>query len=131
MSKPAIIIIDDEKAVLNSVLNQLKSAFGFNYTYEIAETVQDAWEVLEELKEEGVEVKLLISDWLMPKVKGDQFLIEVAEKYPDISQIMLSGYADQDSIDNAWKNANLKAFIKKPWEEKELIAEVDKVMQGS
>lgn len=120
-AKPVILLIDDEKLVLESLLNQLKRAFGFQYKYETATEIEEAWEILDETARAGVEIKLIISDWLMPKQKGDLFLIEVYKRYPAIVQVMLSGYADEASIENARKYAHLKAYVSKPWDEEELI----------
>lgn len=126
MSKSVILLIDDEKTVLDSLVNQLKNAFGYDYAYETASDVEEAWEILEEVTSEGKNVALIISDWLMPKQKGDEFLAEVYQKHPAIAQIMLSGYADDEAIARAHENCNLIAYIRKPWEEEEIVAAVKK-----
>lgn len=126
--KPVLFLIDDEKTVLESLLNQLRRAYGYRFKYETATDVEEAMELLAELINEGSTVALIISDWLMPKQKGDQFLIEVYKHYPSIVQIMLSGFADEEAIDNAKNYANLKAFVRKPWEEEELIKIISDVL---
>jgi len=87
MPKKAILCVDDEKTVLTSLKTQIKKQFGNHYTYEIAESADEAWEVIEELKEDGVEVMVIVTDWLMPRVKGDEFLIQVHDKYPNIVKV--------------------------------------------
>lgn len=128
MSKETILLIDDEKTVTDSLLNQLRTAFPMKYRYETAANTEEAMEIIDECYEDGETIELIISDWLMPKVKGHRFLMEVTKKYPDIKQIMLSGFADDESVELAKEEANLKAFIKKPWEEEELIETVKKVL---
>ena len=54
MSKPAILCVDDEKVVLQSLRTQLKEAFGDDYIYELAEDADEALEVINELCEEGI-----------------------------------------------------------------------------
>ncbi|MDT8323432.1 MAG: response regulator [Bacteroidota bacterium] len=124
MMKKAILCVDDEPIVLNSLRTQLKRNFGDNYTYEIAENADDAWEVIEELVEEGVEILLIVSDWLMPGVKGDEFLIRVHRHHPAIITFMLTGQADETAVENARRNAALRACFHKPWQENELIATI-------
>jgi CheY-like chemotaxis protein len=55
---------------------------GNNYIYEFAESAEEAWEVIEELTEDEVEILMIVTDWLMPKTKGDEFLVQVHQKYP-------------------------------------------------
>lgn len=124
MSKPAILCVDDEIVVLNSLKIQLKKEFGDVYAYEIAESADEALEIIEELKDEDTDILVIVSDWLMPGIKGDEFLITVHEKYPNIVKVMLTGQADESAIDRAKKNAELHACLHKPWDSKELITTI-------
>jgi DNA-binding NtrC family response regulator len=127
--KRAILCVDDEKIVLDSLQDQLRSTFGDEFEYEIAESVDEAWEVIEDLVSQGYEMVLVISDWLMPRVKGDTFLIELHQKYPDTVTIMLTGQADPEAVENAYQNANLYAYIRKPWREEDLINYVNNALK--
>ncbi len=120
--KQAILCVDDEQMVLQSLRTQLKNHFSDRFTYEIAENADEAWEVIEDLVYDGVSILLIVSDWLMPGIKGDEFLIEVHKKYPQICTFMLTGQADEDAIRNAKDNAGLHACLMKPWHEEELLA---------
>ncbi|MCS7189122.1 MAG: response regulator, partial [Bacteroidia bacterium] len=75
------------------------------------------------------EMVLVISDWLMPRVKGDTFLIELHQKYPETVTIMLTGQADPEAVENAFQNANLYAYIRKPWREEDLINYVNNALR--
>ncbi|MGQ4647970.1 response regulator [Lyngbya aestuarii] len=120
MTKAAILCVDDETVVLESLKEQLKRSMGDKYIYEVAESAEDAWEILEELKKEGVEILIIVSDWLMPGMKGDEFLIKVHQEFPQIVKVMLTGQATQASIERAKQEANLHSCIYKPWTEDEL-----------
>jgi CheY-like chemotaxis protein len=89
MSPKAILCVDDEPIILNSLKAQLKDYFGKHYLYEYAESAEEAWEVIEELHGNGVKILVIVSDWLMPRIKGDEFLIQVHQKFPDIIKVML------------------------------------------
>lgn len=119
--KRAILCVDDEKIILEILQRQLMNAFGNEFVCEIAEDVNEAWEVIAELSEDGYELSVVISDWLMPETKGDEFLVELHKIYPKTIKIMVSGQSDETAVANAQKNANLCAYISKPWDYKLLI----------
>ncbi len=121
MSKPVILCVDDELIVLESLRAQLREAFGDTYAYEIAQDADDALEVIDELHEENDHIIVIVSDWLMPGMKGDEFLIEVHQRFPKIVKVMLTGQADQEAIARAQAKANLHRCLFKPWSEAELI----------
>lgn len=121
MSKPIILCVDDEKVVLHSLKTQLKSAFGNAYIYEMAESPADALELIDELTDDEISLILIVSDWLMPGMKGDEFLILVHQKFPNIVKIMLTGQADEEAVNRAFDEAKLHRCLQKPWSESELI----------
>ncbi|PSF39559.1 hypothetical protein C7H19_01860 [Aphanothece hegewaldii CCALA 016] len=121
MEKPIILCVDDEKVILDSLKIQLKNAFQNNYSYETAESVDEAIEIIDELQGDEIPILVIVSDWLMPGTKGDEFLIKVHEKYPKIVKIMLTGQADDEAIDRAKQKANLYECIAKPWNCEKLI----------
>jgi len=121
MSKPIILCVDDERVVLESLKTQLKSAFGNAYLYEVAEDADEAIELIQELAEEEINIILIVSDWLMPGMKGDEFLIRVHQQFPGIIKIMLTGQADEAAIERVQMHANLHRCLYKPWTEEELV----------
>ncbi|HSF73996.1 MAG TPA: response regulator [Microcoleus sp.] len=121
MSKPVILCVDDERMVLDCLRTQLAAEFGNAYTYEGAEDAEEALDVISELSDEQTHVILIISDWLMPGIKGDDLLIRIHNEYPHIIKIMLTGQADEVAIDRAKKQANLHCCLSKPWLESDLL----------
>jgi len=121
MLSKAILCIDDEKIVLDSLRSQLREAFGSTYALEFVEDAEEGLEVIEELVGDGVQILIIVSDWLMPGMNGDEFLVKVHEKYPLIVKVMLTGQANPDAIKNAIDNANLFKVILKPWDRIDLI----------
>ena len=89
--------------------------------YEVAENADEAREVIEELVEEECDILIVVSDWLMQGIKGDEFLIALHKKYPNIVKVMFTGQADQEAIERAKLHANLHRCIHKPWREAELV----------
>lgn len=120
MSVSAILCVDDEIVILDSLKEQLKRKFGDRFIYEVAESAEEAWEVIEELQKDDVKVIAIVSDWLMPGIKGDEFLIQIHQRFPKLVTVMLTGQANETAIERAKKEANLHACLYKPWTENEL-----------
>lgn len=121
MSKSAIICVDDEFTVLESLEIELQKAFKNEYIYEFAESAGEALEVIEELVEDSVKIVVIVSDWLMPGMKGDELLILIHNKFPEVNTILLTGQAEQEAVERAITEAKIHAYLSKPWNNKELI----------
>jgi CheY-like chemotaxis protein len=120
VAEVAIICVDDEPAILIALKDQLQRSFGNKYIYEIAQSASEALAVLDELEEDEIKVLIIVSDWLMPNMNGDEFLIQVHQRFPEIVTIMLTGQAEEAAINRARQQANLYACIAKPWAEEDL-----------
>ncbi len=124
-----IVCVDDESVILDTLTEQLKRHLDReNYAIEAAENAQEALEIIAELALEKIEIALIISDQIMPGIKGDEFLIKIHQQYPQILKIMLTGQADTESIGNVVNNAALYRYISKPWEETDLILTVKEAL---
>ncbi len=121
-----ILCVDDDELILNSLEMQLKEHLGDHYLYEFAENADDALEILDELKTDGYQTLLVISDWLMPGLKGDNLLIKIHRKFPKVVKVMLTGQADQEAIERSKAEANLFACLAKPWTTQDLISTIKK-----
>ena len=111
----AILCVDDEQVILKSLKAELSQSFGDEYVVEVAESGEEALEILEDFASQEIDTLLIISDWLMPNMKGDELLMRVHQKFPKMAKIMLSGQADQKAIDRVRSEAE-GAFIAKPWD---------------
>ena len=120
MKKPVIVCIDDEPDVLNSLKIELKKAIGDRCIIETAEGGEDALELLADLQADEYEIALVLSDYIMPDIKGDELLRRIHERSPDTLTIMLSGQADLEALGNAIKYAKLYRYIPKPWHDENL-----------
>lgn len=115
--KPLVLCVDDEVIVLNSLLNQLRNYFNHEIIVEGAESGNEALEVIDEFIEEYGQVpQVIISDQIMPNMRGDELLAIVHEKYPDMMKILLTGQAEKEDIVKVINKAQLFRYIEKPWE---------------
>lgn len=118
-----IICVDDEKIVLDSLNSQLTRNLGNDYNYEFAESAEEALEVIEDISESDEEVVyVVISDWLMPGMKGDELLTEVRGKLDNVKTILLTGHVDSKVVKDIEDSGKGIKCIYKPWNENDLMA---------
>ncbi|MEG4999319.1 PAS domain S-box protein [Microcoleus sp. B4-D4] len=120
MKKPVIICVDDEQTILDSLEIDLLKAFEDKYLIETAQSGEEALELLSELLAEQYEVPLVISDHIMPNMKGDELLRSVHAISPKTLKIMLTGQANLEAVANAINYAKLYRYIAKPWQSDDL-----------
>jgi len=107
-----LLLVDDEVGVLNA----LRRVFA-DENYRIL-NASSAVEALAILEKEAVH--LIVTDHRMPGMTGAEFLREAKLKWPEIIRIMLTGFADVQSIMGAVKDGAVFKFITKPWNDEDL-----------
>jgi two-component system, sensor histidine kinase and response regulator len=112
----AILCIDDEPTILNSIEMELKQTVGNDYLIEFAESGEEALEICEEWLEDKQKIALVISDCMMPGMKGDEVLRRIHNLSPDTRKIMLTGQADLETVSRAIQYAKIYRYIPKPWQ---------------
>ena len=60
----------------------------------------------------------------MPKMNGLEFLSKANELYPEVSKILLTGYADKENAIRAINEVGLYKYITKPWDNDDLILNI-------
>ncbi len=129
MEKGYIICVDDEINVLVTLKEQLYNYFGTTHEIEIAQNGEEAWEMIQEIIADGKSLEVVITDQVMPGLKGDELLEKVNQISPDTIKILLTGQANlQDTVD-AINKGGLNYFIEKPWDVKELQKSVERLIE--
>ena len=120
-----ILFVDDEPNVLKALKLLMRKQLT---RWDIA-FCPDAESALAEL--ERVPADLVVSDMRMPRIDGAQLLTLVAERWPRTARVILSGYADEESMARASKVAH--RWLTKPCDLQTLlamIAELDPLVEG-
>ena len=99
MNKGKIVVVDDEK-IVTSAFSTLLKVEGFSDAH-FFNNPKDAVEFLKQNTPD-----LVISDFLMPEMNGLEFLSEVNKLYPEVSKILLTGYADKENAIKAINEIN-------------------------
>lgn len=114
-NKYAILVVDDEDEILQSLRRLLYPEFEVHIT-------QNPLEGLEIFRRRPIHV--VISDQRMPQMTGAQLLSQMQEEQPQIMRMLLTGYADIQAVIDAVNEGRIFRYLAKPWEPEELLANV-------
>ncbi len=124
VSMNKIVAVDDEKMV-TSAFKTLFKVEGYSDVHLFNNPV----EALEFLKNETPD--LIISDFIMPEMNGLEFLKEAKKLHPEVSMILLTGYADKENAIKAINETGLYKYIEKPWDNDDLMLNIKNGIERS
>jgi thioredoxin reductase (NADPH) len=114
--RPAIMVVDDEPAVLAAVARDLRRGFGERFRVLRASSGPEGLEVLRALRKRGDQVAMLIADQRMPGMPGTEYLVEARKVIPDAKRVLLTAYADTEAAIAAINDVALDYYLLKPWD---------------
>lgn len=121
MIDTAILCVDDEKLVLDSLRIQLSRHYADQHRLEFAQDAEEGLEVIGDLADNGITTVLVISDWMMPGMNGDEFLHAVQKQYPSVNTMILTGQANEEKLEELKTSGVTNMVLNKPWKEEDLI----------
>lgn len=110
----AILCVDDDRAGLATVARTLR---------EVAPVVT-AHSGPEACAALGPGIAVVVSDYRMPAMLGTELLAEVSTRDPTVGRILLTAYADVESLMDAINVGHVHRYVAKPWDPRELRAAV-------
>ncbi len=119
MSKPRVLVIDDEDIVRTSCSRSLGPE---GYEVKLA---KNGLEGLNMIRSEKFDI--VLTDLKMPDMDGIEVLKKIKEEWPGVEVIIITGY---QTVDTAVKSIKLGAFdyIEKPFTPDALIAAIAKAL---
>lgn len=118
--RPAILVVDDDPYVLESISSFLKE-----YGYSVI-SCEEAKEAMTKLQENRVDV--VLTDIRMPMVSGIELLEKIHDLNPEIPVILMTAYAELDTAIDAIKKGAFD-FITKPYKPAYLVHSVEKAVR--
>jgi len=117
--KTRILFVDDERNILSAMRRVL---FGYDeFVPAFALSGKDGLKILEK-----DEYHVVVSDQKMPEMQGSEFLEIVSNKFPNTIRLLLTGYSDIEMAISAINKGKIFAYLRKPMENQELIAQLKK-----
>ncbi len=125
MDKGGIILcVDDDSTVLSALRTVMAANFDPRLQFEFAESGEEALEIDAELRAQGRELSLVISDFMMPGLRGDELLMRLHKRSPSTIKILLTGQSDLSGVKRAINEANLYRFMEKPFLNEDIVLTV-------
>jgi putative nucleotidyltransferase with HDIG domain len=118
MGNGTILFVDDEEMVLKS-LRRITRNCGLDCLF------VDNGEKALRLLRNNHEISVVVADQRMPGIKGIDLLRKVKERNPEITRILLTGYADQQTAIDAINQSEVYRYLTKPWKPAELMSVID------
>jgi DNA-binding NtrC family response regulator len=117
-SNPSVLIVDDEEMVITSIkaFLQLETPYRIHGFTDPEEAARFAG---------SNRVDVAVSDYLMPKMNGIQFLGRIKDLQPEASRVLLTGHADKQSAIQAINQVSLFQYLEKPWDNSQLLLVVE------
>lgn len=115
VGRRAVVLVDDEAILTLSLRMELQSYLPVGTLIRTASGGAEALEVLDELAESSVAVRVVISDWRMPEMSGTELLRLVHARLPEAGLILLSGKMESDDTPDVPHQ-----FFGKPWKRESL-----------
>ena len=115
MTKPLIIVVDDDLEVLRTLVRDLRHQYGSLYRVLSSDSGRKILEVLPQLKLRNQPVGLFLVDQRMPHLTGVEFLERAMEIFPDAKRVLLTAYADTSVAIYAINKTKIDYYLMKPW----------------
>jgi len=110
--RPRILVVDDEP----TSLELLQRALSRRCEVVTAPGPEPALRILQH----GDEFAVLVCDYRMPAMNGIELLAEAVKLLPDAKRIIITAYAEVDSIIDAVNRGHVHSFFRKPWQSDEI-----------
>jgi response regulator RpfG family c-di-GMP phosphodiesterase len=103
---PRVLCVDDEEKLLKAIQRSLHKRCEIH-------TAESGQKGLEILAEQGP-FEVVVSDMRMPGMNGAEFLRHCRQQAPDTVRLLLTGFADMDTVVTAVNEGYIYRFIGKP-----------------
>jgi two-component system chemotaxis response regulator CheY len=128
MEKLFIVLVEDQPEVLRAIANDME-VLEEAFVLEECSSADEAWEIINQVDAAGDQVALIVSDHVMPKETGVDFLIRVNKdaRFKHTRKILLTGLATHQDTIQAINQAAINRYIEKPWK-KDTLVQVAKML---
>ncbi len=115
-----VLYIDDEPHNLTA----FKAAFRRDYNIYLAESAQEARQVLD-----LNDVHIILSDQRMPVETGIEFFSSILKTHPEPIRILMTGYTDVNAVIDAINLGQVYKYLTKPWNENDIRIFIDRAFE--
>ncbi|MGM0557227.1 MAG: ATP-binding protein [Myxococcota bacterium] len=118
-----ILVAEDDEVLLNLVVRVLRER-GFDVTAFENPRAASTW-----LEQEGSQIDLLLTDVVMPEMRGTELAARAIEVFPEVTVLFMSGYT-ADAEFSSWTRGPNVSLLRKPFTPSQLVGRVKDVLSG-
>ena len=115
-SKPIILLVDDEPNLLHSLSRALREQPFITHT---ARSAEEAVDVLK-----SHPVQLVVTDERMQGMRGSELVAWIAEYYPEVVRIVLTGQPSVPAMQTAINQGGVFRYFTKPTSDEDLATAI-------
>ncbi|MEJ2545347.1 MAG: response regulator, partial [Calditrichaceae bacterium] len=122
--KATVLVVEDDENV-----RELACSFLNSLGYDVLEA-EDGLKAMEIVNKNNKldKIDLLLTDIVMPGMRGDELADRIKKMRPEIEIILTSGYTDSDIIQSGIMNEHYN-FLPKPYTIKQMAKKVEKALE--
>lgn len=115
MTKPLIVVVDDDLEVLRTLVRDLRHQYGSSFRMLSSDSGEKVLETLPQLRLRNQSVGLFLVDQRMPQITGVEFLERAMKIFPNAKRVLLTAYADTSVAIYAINKTKIDYYLMKPW----------------
>ena len=124
MANYTILVVDDDIVVL-AALSRLLNVFGY-----IVSGASNSQAAMDYVTNSSKRFDLIITDLAMPGIDGVQFMTEAKKVFPDIPVIVMTGYSERCTPEEALRLGAF-AYVAKPFNVPEVVSTIERALRPS
>lgn len=127
----SLIVVDDDPFIIQMLGFQLKKLVQIpDITFEYFTNPEEAFEGMENMLKNNINPVMLITDYQMPEMSGAELIRKSKALHPELSCVLLTGYANAIQVDDLVNDEMLDGFISKPWSEEDLTSTIMPILEN-
>ena len=125
-----VFCVDDNVDVLNALRRQLRRGLAGKARIEVASGASMALDRMEMLSSQERVAIVIVSDWLMPNMRGDEFIAEVERRFGQLPVLVLSGHITPEAEASMKDKPQVLEVMPKPWPDDLLLKHVHEALES-
>jgi DNA-binding NtrC family response regulator len=128
--RAAIICVDDDMGILQCLVDELEYTYPRTYAIEMAESAEEALELIADMMADGHPIAVVISDFQIGDSNGDVLLHQILQQSPETRTVILSGYDESEVRQMCEYPLAFHYALSKPWGQERLAEVIGKALNG-
>lgn len=123
-----VLCVDDNEEVLQSLRRELRRGLRGRARIELSNSAAMALKRLGDMSADERVGVVIVSDWLMPGMRGDEFVHQVQRQHGALPVVVLSGHISGEAATAMQALDQVRAIMPKPWRSEDLLSHIEQAL---